>query len=65
MRFGGLVRISHEAELEWQKARENPGTAEADAVARVAASRRDKAVKAASKAIASPAHISNKYREVA
>ena len=62
MRFAGVVRISHAAESDWQKARENPTEAEAEAVARTASARRTRAVKAAAKAIASPAHISKNRR---
>jgi hypothetical protein len=63
MRFGGVVRISHQAELEWQKARENPTEAEAEILRKAATARRERAVKAASKAIKSPRHVSQRSVE--
>lgn len=60
MRFLGVVRISYRAELEWQKARENPTEAEAVVLEKAATARRERAVKAASKAIRSPLHVSRK-----
>jgi hypothetical protein len=63
MRFGGVVRISHQAELDWQKARENPSEAEAEVLKKAATARRERAVKAASKAIRSPRHVSRRGGE--
>jgi hypothetical protein len=60
MRFLGLVRISREAELEWQKARENPTEDEAQVLSRAAIARRERAIKAATKSVTSAAHISRR-----
>jgi predicted DNA-binding transcriptional regulator AlpA len=65
MRMGAMVRISREAAATWRRARENPGKAEAEATAHTADAMRDRARRAAKRAVASPLHISNKRREVA
>jgi hypothetical protein len=65
MRMGCMVRISAEAAAAWRHARENPGKVEADATATTAAAMRDRARRAAKRAVASPLHISNVRREVA
>jgi hypothetical protein len=62
---GSPPRISREADAEWLQAAENLKDDAAKAVQRAAKSRRDRAVAAASKAIKSPAHVSNRRREVA
>jgi hypothetical protein len=63
MRFLGVIRISHEAELQWQNARENPTKTEAEVLKEAATARRERAVKAASKAIRSPRHVSRRGGE--
>jgi hypothetical protein len=65
MCMGAMVRISAEAAAAWRRARENPGKAEAEAMATTATAMRDRARRAARSAVASPLHISNKRREVA
>jgi hypothetical protein len=62
MRMGAVVRISREAAAAWQAARENPTGSEAEEVARNAAAMRERSRSAASKAAASPHHISSKRR---
>jgi hypothetical protein len=62
MGIGAVVRISREAALAWRAARENPTGEEALAVARDAAAMRARSRSAASKAVASSAHISSKRR---
>lgn len=60
MRLGDSVRISVEAAAEWRRARENPEASEAKQIERVAEARRDRALKAAKKAVASPRHVSRR-----
>jgi hypothetical protein len=62
---GAPPRITQEADAEWLKFCNNPQGEMAETAARDAEFRRERAVKAAAKAIASPLHISNKRREVA
>jgi hypothetical protein len=60
MRIGTLIRISREAAAAWRHARENPDEAEADAVTRSAEALRERARRAAKRAIASPKHVSRR-----
>jgi predicted DNA-binding transcriptional regulator AlpA len=62
MYLGRAIRISHSAEAEWQAARENPSTKEANLIARQRRHRSKQAKQAGAKAAASPRHISNKRR---
>jgi hypothetical protein len=65
MRMGSLIRISIESAAAWRRARENPGEAEAEESARTAKAMRERARKAAKRAIASPRHVSRRAAEVA
>ena len=65
MRMGSLIRISIESAAAWRRARENPGEAEAEKSARTAKAMRERARKAAKRAIASPRHVSRRAAEVA
>jgi predicted DNA-binding transcriptional regulator AlpA len=58
MRLGPLVRISPEAEDEWDHARSNPVGEEAEEIARTAKAMQERGRSAAKKAIASPRHVS-------
>jgi hypothetical protein len=57
LRYGGIVRITAESELAWQRARTNRTGAEAEKASRDSEARRQRAKNAASSAIASPTHI--------
>jgi predicted DNA-binding transcriptional regulator AlpA len=65
MRMGALVRISAEAAAAWRHDRENPDKDEAEATATTAKAMKERALRAARKAVESPKHVSNKFREVA
>lgn len=58
MRMGAVIRVSREAAAEWRQARENPVASEAIASARTAETLRERARRAAKRAIQSPRHIS-------
>jgi hypothetical protein len=62
MRMGNIVRISHEAAAAWRKARENPSESEAEASSQIAKALRDRARRAARRAIQSPNHVSRRFR---
>jgi hypothetical protein len=53
-----VVRISLAAEQEWQRECENPSAVAAEAIGRSAEAVRKRARKAATKAVASPRHVS-------
>jgi hypothetical protein len=59
---GAPPRISKEADAEWLARCNNPTVEMAAAAAQIAAARRERAVKAAARAVKSPTHISNKHR---
>jgi predicted DNA-binding transcriptional regulator AlpA len=65
MRMGRIVRISREAAAVWRQARENPAGAEAEAATRSAEVLRDRARRAAKRAIESPKHVSRRGAEIA
>jgi len=65
MRMGTVVRISREAAAAWRHARENPAEAEAEAATRSAEVLRDRARRAAKRAIGSPKHVSRRTAGVA
>jgi hypothetical protein len=58
MRIGPIVRISPEAEDEWDRARENPVGEEAQEIARTAKALQERGRRAARKSVASPRHVS-------
>jgi hypothetical protein len=63
MRLGpATVRITREAELDWQRARSNPAGTELVEIERGKADLAARGSKAGSVAAASPKHISNKRR---
>jgi len=62
MRFGAVVRISSAAEAEWQRERENPQGAEAEAVRKTQEDLRKRSHAAASRAVESPRHVSARRR---
>ena len=63
MRDGRLIRISAQAEIDWQKQMETPTTAEhAEAVAQAAEASRERAQLAAQRAARSPRHPANRRR---
>ena len=63
MRLGpGTVRITREAELDWQHARQNPARAELTQIERGKAVLAARGSTAGTAAAASPRHISNKRR---
>jgi hypothetical protein len=62
---GAPPRISAEADREWLEFCNNPKGEMAATAARSAEQRRERAVKAAAKAIESPRHVANRHREVA
>jgi hypothetical protein len=63
MHIGAAVRISHDARLDWQRARENPQGAELEAVRSAAEGRRQRSHAAIKRALASPRHISKRRRQ--
>ena len=62
MRNGALIRISHQARVDWQRARENPAGEEAVAVLKSAEAIRARSRAAVKAAVASPHHVSNRRR---
>jgi hypothetical protein len=62
MRIGAMVRITHKARLDWQKARENPTGAEAAAVEKMRRGLRTRSHAAAARAVKSPQHVSRRKR---
>jgi hypothetical protein len=60
MRMGTIIRISWEAAAAWRKARENPSESEAEASSQIAEALRDRARRAAKRAIESPKHVSRR-----
>jgi hypothetical protein len=63
MRLGpGTVRITREAELDWQRARQNPTGVELAEIEQGKAVLAARGSKAGAVAVASPKHISNKRR---
>jgi hypothetical protein len=58
MRIGNVVRVTREAAVAWRAARSNPVGEEAETVARSVAAARNRSVRAASSAVASPNHVS-------
>jgi hypothetical protein len=62
MRSGTLVRISHQARLDWQRARENPKGEEAVAVHETAQAMRARAHAAVKAAVVSPRHVARRRR---
>lgn len=62
MRLNTLVRISLDAEREWQEARSNPSGAEATAKAAAEAQASERGRKASKKALKSPRHVANVKR---
>jgi hypothetical protein len=59
---GAPPRITQEADGEWLKFCDNLTGEKAAEAAQIAAARRERAVKAAARAVKSPTHISNKHR---
>jgi hypothetical protein len=62
---GAPPRITQEADGEWLKFCDNLTGEKAAEAAQISEARRDRARKAAAKAVESAAHVSNKRREVA
>jgi hypothetical protein len=63
MRLGpGTVRITHEAELDWQRARQNPIGAELTEIQQGKVELAARSSRAGSAAVKSPKHISNRRR---
>ena len=62
MRVGNLVRITFEAELEWQRARTHPIGGEAEENVRAAAAAVARSQKAGALAARSPRHVSKRAR---
>ena len=60
MRFGNVVRITHQARLDWHRARENPTGAEAEAIAATAQTLRERSQAAVKRSIKSPNHVSKR-----
>jgi hypothetical protein len=63
MRIGSLVRITHQARLDWQSARSNPTGTEAVAMQKTKKVLHERARIAVKKALKSPKHISNQRRQ--
>jgi predicted DNA-binding transcriptional regulator AlpA len=65
MRMGAVIRISREAAAAWRQARENPAKAEAEAATRSAEVLRNRARRAAKRAVESPKHVSRRGADIA